>query len=470
MKFFKLSLIFFISALFLTACTKSDVEQVYNDSYQGGVGAPGFGYDNDSVWARENLDLQAVGELIPLADDAAEFEYLLNNQDGINNLDLNGDGYADYISVREFDDREDDERGFSLYSMFGPDEIQEIATIIFDRNGYNDGYNYPGARVLLTGNEQIYGDDYYYESNWLDRSLPIAGWLFNDRDDYYRSPYSYNSYPDYYEPYPVVETVVYRERIREYYPEPVFVYTAQPTFVENVRVVSPYREKTMTKVYANLAKPTRQQFEFKEKNPNVKEVVRTNREQAKQQFQTVAARPDKQFKENRNRFDKQQAKLENRQMREKPNREERSNFQNQGKAERQQQQQFEKQQRSEKQQQQRFDQQQQRAAQQQQQRVEREQQRQQQQVQRQQQQAQRQQQPQQRQQMRVERQQPQQQQQRQQQRMERPQQQQNRPQMNNGDGNPNKGGGGGNPNKGGGGGGNPNKGGGNGGGGKKGKG
>jgi hypothetical protein len=471
MKFFKLSLVFFITALFLTACTKSDVEQVYTDRSELGVGAPGFGYDNDAVWARENLDLQAVGELIPLADDASELEYLLNNQDGINNLDLNGDGYADYISVREFDDRYDDERGFSLYSMFGPDEIQEIATIIFDRNGYNEGYNYPGARVLLTGNEQIYGDDYYYESNWLDRSLPLASWLFDNRDDYYRSPYYYNYYPDYYEPYPVVDTVVYRERVREYYPEPVFVYTAQPTFVEEVKVVSPYREKTMTKVYANLAKPTRQQFEFKEKNPNVKELVRANREQAKQQFQTVAARPDKQQKELRNRFDKQQAKLENRQMREqmreKPNREERSNFQNQAKAERQQQQQFDKQQRAERQQQQRFDQQQQRAAQQQQQRVEREQQRAAQQQQRQQQQqVQRQQQQQQqiqRQQQRVERQQPQRQQP--QQRVERPQPQQ-RPQMNNG-------GGGGNPNKGGGGGGgNPNKGGGggNGGGGKKGKG
>ena len=466
MKFFKLSLIFFISALFLTACTRSDVERVYTDQTELGVGAPGFGYDNDAVWARENLDLQAVGELIPLADDAAELEYLLNNQDGINNLDLNGDGYADYISVREFDDRYDDERGFSLYSMFGPDEIQEICTIIFDRDGYNDGYDYPGARVLLTGNDEIYGDDYYYESNWLDRSLPLVSWLFTDRDDYYRSPYYYSNYPDYYEPYPVVETIVYRERIREYYPDPVFIQTTQPTLVEEVRVSSPYREKSMTKVYANLAKPTRQQVEFKEKNPDVKEVVRANREQAKQQVKNNSARPDKQFNEKQNRFDKQQAKLERQQMRaEKPNRQDRENFQNTAKAERQQQRQFEKQQRSERQQQQRFDQQQQReqrAAQQQQQRVERQQQ---QQVQRQQQQQQRQQQrverpqqqrferPQQQKQQRVDR--PQQ----QQQRVERPQPQRQQQQPNTGGGNPNKGGGG-----------NPNKGGGNqGGGGKKGK-
>src|SRR5215204_3864606 len=157
MKVFKLSLIFFIAASFMTACNTIRDDQSYNDIYQKGVG---LGYDDDARWARENLDLQAVGELLQRSDDAQEFEYLLNNEDGVNNMDLNGDGYADYISVREFDDRYDDERGFSLFSMFGPDQIQEIATIIFDRDRYNDGY-YPGARVLLTGNEQIYGDNYY---------------------------------------------------------------------------------------------------------------------------------------------------------------------------------------------------------------------------------------------------------------------------------------------------------------------
>src|SRR5215213_1565312 len=234
MKVFKLSLVFFIAALFITSCNRNLTSQSYDD-YQIGAGEAGLGYDNDNRWARENLDLQAVGELLQRSDDAEEFEYLLNSEEGVNNLDLNGDGYADYISVREFDDRYDDERGFSLFSMFGPDQIQEICTIIFDRDRYNDGYNdgyYPGARVLLTGNEQIYGDNYYYESNWLDRPLPIVSWLFTDRSDYYRSPYYYENYPEYYQPYPVVETTVYRTRIDNYYPAPVFVQTAKPSIRE----------------------------------------------------------------------------------------------------------------------------------------------------------------------------------------------------------------------------------------------
>ena len=353
MRVFKLSLIFFIAALFITACNRNQIEQSYEDGYQVAPTGAGFGYDEDDRWARENLDLQAVGELLQRADDAEEFEYLLNSDEsGVNNLDLNGDGYTDYISVREFDDRYDDERGFSLFSMFGPEEIQEICTIIFDRdrydgyNGYNDGY-YPGARVLLTGNDQIYGDNYYYESNWLDRSLPIISWLFTDRDDYYRSPYYYENYPAYYEPYPVVETVVYQTRIQEYYPTPVFIQTTQPSITE-VRIASPYREKSMDKIYSKLAKPTKEQVEFKKSNPKPPEFVRANKENREKSY---SAKPDK--RDNPNRFEKQekverQEKIRNerpQQMREKPNREERINVQRQNpvRVERQNQPRFERQ-------------------------------------------------------------------------------------------------------------------------------
>jgi hypothetical protein len=436
MRVFKLSLIFFIAALFITACNRSQLEQSYDDNYQLGRAGAGFGYDDDTRWARENLDLQAVGELLQKADDAEEFEYLLNSdENGVNNLDLNGDGYADYISVREFDDRYDDERGFSLFSMFGPDEIQEICTIIFDRDRYNDydGGYYPGARVLLTGNEQIYGDNYYYESNWLDRSLPIVSWLFTDRNDYYRSPYYYENYPSYYEPYQVVETTVYQTRIDQYYPAPVFIQTTQPSITE-VRIESPYREKSMDKVYSKLAKPTKEQVEFKKSNPKPPEFVRANKENRVKSFsgredKQVRDNPNKQFKDNPNRFERQEkVRIDRPQMREKPNRQERINVQpqNQPRFERPNQQRFERQNqpRFERQNQPRFE---------------------------------RQSQP------RIERQnQPRIERQNQPQRQEmRPQRQENRVQPNNGGGNPNKGGG------------NPNKGGGNGnggGGGKKGKG
>lgn len=263
MKFFKIFLITLIAAAFLTACnTLNQPEPIATESY------PIAEAEAANPWARENLDLQSVGALLEKADNAEEFEYLLNSEDGVNNLDLNGDGYADYISVREFDDRDDNQRGFSLFSMFGPDLIQEIATIIFNR----DRPDYPGSRVLLIGNDQIYGDNYYYETNWQDRNVPIATWLFTDRNDYYRSPYYYDNYPNYYETYRVVETPIYQTRIKEYYYSPVFVQTARPTITQ-IKIKSPYNGKSWNKIYSKLAKPTREQIEFKKNNPNKPEFV-----------------------------------------------------------------------------------------------------------------------------------------------------------------------------------------------------
>lgn len=272
MKFFKLSLITFTIAAFLTACGLNRPETVSTDQ------DPTVGDVAANTWARENLDLQSVGALLENADNAEEFEYLLNSDDGVNNLDMNGDGYADYISVREFDDREDGQRGFSLYSMFGPDLIQEIAQVIF----YRDRPDHPGSRVLLVGNDQIYGDDYYYETNWLDRSVPIASWVFNDRDDVYRSPYYYNNYPDYYETYEVVETPVYVSRIRQYTYEPVFVQTAQPVYITNIKIKSPNKDRSWNGVYARLAKPNKEQVEFRKNNPNKPAFVRMEKGDKKQ--------------------------------------------------------------------------------------------------------------------------------------------------------------------------------------------
>ena len=216
----------------------------------------------DDYWAKDNFDLQRVGPILRRSRNVEEFERYLNEDDGINNLDLNGDGYADYISVDEYGyDEDPNQRGLSLYSRFGPDLVQEIARVIF----YRDQPNYPGSRVMLYGDEHIYGDDYYYETNWLDQTIGIVSALFSDRDPY-RSRYYYDNYPDWYEPYYIVETPVYRTRVERLYPEPLFVYTTEPTFIDQVRIRSPYDGKWIDRVYARLAKPTREQEQFLKSN------------------------------------------------------------------------------------------------------------------------------------------------------------------------------------------------------------
>lgn len=220
-------------------------------------------FDENDPWVKDNFDLSRAGELLRKSKSPAEFERYLNEDDGINNLDLNGDGYADYISVDEFEDRGDGQRGLSLFSRFGPDLIQNIASVFL----YRDEPRYQGARVLFRGDEGLYGDNSYYETNWLDQSLGIANLLFGEHDRY-RSPYYYDNYPTYYDPYEVVETPYYRTRIENMWPQPAFVYTnAAPVYYQQIRIRSPYDDRYLSQIYARPMKPKKDQIDFRRGNP-----------------------------------------------------------------------------------------------------------------------------------------------------------------------------------------------------------
>lgn len=264
MKIYKILITLFAVSFFLLSCSSDETQQpvaTVNPYPQDPAYTEAEG---DEYWAKDNFDLQRAGNLLERSESPEQFERYLNEPDGINNLDLNGDGYADYISVEEYEDRDSNTRGLSLFSRFGPNLIQEIATILL----YRDGPNYPGARFLLNGNDQLYGDNYYYETNWLDRSLPMVSYLFGNRNQYYESPYYYDNYPDWYQPYDIVETPSYRTRIERLYPQPVFVYTTAPTFIEKIKIKSPNNGLHLGQIHAKLVKPNKAQEEFIKGNPN----------------------------------------------------------------------------------------------------------------------------------------------------------------------------------------------------------
>ena len=273
MRILRLATAFSILTIFLAACNS---EQQLQQPPQATTVDP---YTDDATlaeedyWAKDNFDLARIGPLLERADNPEQFEEYLNDDDGINNLDLNGDGYADYISVDEFEDRDSNSRGLSLFTRFGPDLIQEVARIFL----YRDNLDYPGARILVRGDEHLYGDNYYYETNWLDRSLGLASYMFSDRDEYYRSPYYYDYYPSDYVAYEVVDTPIYVSRIQQLYPEPVLVYTTAPTFVSKIKIKSPHDGKVFEKVHAKLAKPTKEQAEFIKTAPARRQVAKEDR-------------------------------------------------------------------------------------------------------------------------------------------------------------------------------------------------
>jgi hypothetical protein len=271
MKILKLSLISVISVvlgLLSMACNQQQQPQqvATTDPYTSNANVltdEAFTDDYD-YWAKDNLDLQRVGNVLERSKSPEEFERYLNEPGGINNLDLNGDGYVDYISVDEYPYYDDYGRGMSFYTRYGPDQVQELGTVVF----YRDDFNAPGARILITGNEQIYGDNYYYETNWLDRGLAIASLLFGPREVVYRSPYYYDYYPPGYVAYEVVDPPIYRTRIEQLWPAPVVVYTTAPTFIDKVaKYKSPNNGLHLGQIKARLVKPTKEQAEFIKAHP-----------------------------------------------------------------------------------------------------------------------------------------------------------------------------------------------------------
>jgi len=274
MKSIKLSAAVIVLSSSLFSCNQNQPQEIANVVSNPNTRTTTAAAIDGEYWAKDNFDLERVGNLLERSDSPEDFERNLNSDDGINNLDLNGDGYVDYISVDEYRDRGEYERGLSMYTRYGPNDVQELGTIVF----YRDDDRSPGARLLLTGNEQLYGDNRYYETNWVDKAIGIVSSLFRQRDNYYNSPYYYDNYPDYYQPYQVVDTPIYRSRILQVYPQPVFVYTTSPTFFTKIKIKSPNNGLHLGQIYAKLAKPTKDQADFMRNNPGRPKAMKFDRD------------------------------------------------------------------------------------------------------------------------------------------------------------------------------------------------
>lgn len=98
----------------------------------------------------DHFSLEGALELFKKSKSPEEFEQLLNSADSkVNNLDLNGDGYTDYIKV--IDKNEGNVHAFILQAIVSEAESQDIAVIEL-------GKSYDGKATLqITGDEDIYG-------------------------------------------------------------------------------------------------------------------------------------------------------------------------------------------------------------------------------------------------------------------------------------------------------------------------
>lgn len=135
------------------------------------------------------LDLNAVAAAFAESRSVQEFEQILNSSRYmINNLDLNRDGWIDYLRVIETS------RGYYhtllIQACLAPGVFQDIATLIAERR----------ADLLYV---EVIGDRYLYGYNYIVRPVFIKRppmWDVYGRPSYnpWSSPYHYGYLPSYY--------------------------------------------------------------------------------------------------------------------------------------------------------------------------------------------------------------------------------------------------------------------------------
>ncbi len=189
--------------------------------------------------AADGLDLQAVSELFAETKTLEDFEQAINNPDeGLNNLDLDGNGEVDYIRIVE--QVEGDTHIIILQAVIGKDEFQDVATIEVERNGSD--YN-----MQIRGDVVIYGANYYYRPVHV-RVWPIFTWIYRPVYQPYHSRFRFGIYPRWWRPFRPVHIGVYQKRTARFTHRNSFV-VARTNHIRTINRVhyKPRRSTTVTR-------------------------------------------------------------------------------------------------------------------------------------------------------------------------------------------------------------------------------
>ena len=136
------------------------------------------------------LDLQAVAAAFAEAKSVKEFEMLLNSSRYmINNLDLNGDGYIEYLRVLET--RKGYYHALLIQACIAPGLFQDVATLVAERR----------TNLLYV---EVIGDPYLYGYNYIVRPTFVKRppmWDMFGKPTYttWNSPYYHGHWPSYYQ-------------------------------------------------------------------------------------------------------------------------------------------------------------------------------------------------------------------------------------------------------------------------------
>lgn len=141
----------------------------------------------------DNLDLDAVASIFGDSENLEDFEHRLNDPDNhISNLDLNQDGYIDYLRVVE--NSSDRNSLVVVQAVLDKDVYQDVATIEIEREQNGN------PRVQIVGDDYIYGRNYIIEPVYVHTPL-IFSFFWGPRYISYQSPYYWGYYPRYFHSY-----------------------------------------------------------------------------------------------------------------------------------------------------------------------------------------------------------------------------------------------------------------------------
>jgi hypothetical protein len=167
----------------------------------------------------DNFNLYAVMKLFQESETLESFERSLNDDNSrINNLDLNGDNFIDYIKVIDYVDG--NVHTIVLRAVLGRNESQDVA--VFTVQKFRDG----SVQIQLTGDEILYGRNYIIEpiyeetpnpgytasSNWYNGPMvrttyfevaawPLVRFIFLPGYVAWYPSWYWGYYPDYWHPW-----------------------------------------------------------------------------------------------------------------------------------------------------------------------------------------------------------------------------------------------------------------------------
>jgi len=157
----------------------------------------------------DNLDLKAVAYLFGESKSLEVFERKLNDPElNISNLDLNFDGYIDYLRVVEVG--KNNYYVVTIQAVLGENMYQDVATIDVEVK------NRRTLKVQVVGNPYLYGRNYVIQPVYAYRPV-IIDFYVRPRRYVWASPWYWGYYPSYYYYRQPRAVHVYHHHIYDFY-------------------------------------------------------------------------------------------------------------------------------------------------------------------------------------------------------------------------------------------------------------